>query len=102
MPKSLSKQHPEGLDVGLEDRRKENYEKPPPPKYIEFSGKGTQLSKTTTKAISASIPELIDPPAVNKSKPTTSIKIKFHDGKAVNLDVNLDMKILALFDYVLW
>mmetsp|Transcript_14607 Transcript_14607/g.16786 ORF Transcript_14607/g.16786 Transcript_14607/m.16786 type:complete len:248 (+) Transcript_14607:22-765(+) len=101
VPQSLANKYPDGLDVGLEDRRSENYEKPPPPKYVEFSGSGTALSKTTAKAISGSNPELADKPKIDPSKPTTTVRIKFHDGKTVNLEVNMDTKVFVLFDYVL-
>lgn len=29
------------------------------------------------------------------------VRIKFHDGKVVNLEVNLSTKVFALFDYVM-
>jgi UBX domain-containing protein 1 len=36
----LRRLYPKGCSVGLEDRRKVKFEPPPPPKYVEFSGKG--------------------------------------------------------------
>lgn len=67
VPQSLAKEHPEGLDVGLEDRRSENYEKPPPPKYVEFSGTGTVMSKGQTQPLGPSNPDAAEKPKVDSA-----------------------------------
>ena len=44
VPKELQGKYKEGLYVGVEDRRDEICELPPPPKYTAFSGKGVTLT----------------------------------------------------------
>jgi len=44
VPQELREKYPQGLSVGLEDRTSEDFELPPPPKYVAFSGAGISMS----------------------------------------------------------
>jgi len=102
IPEELRAKHKEGLDVGLEDKRTEEYKEPPPPKYVEYSGQGTSLGG---QAPLSSVPETehnmkAEPPKVDKSKPITRIQVRLHNGKVQEIEVNMDTKVSAIFDYV--
>lgn len=45
IPPELRAKYPKGeLSVSLSDKTEEKYVPPPPPAYVEFSGKGVSLS----------------------------------------------------------
>jgi len=102
VPEELRAKHKEGLDVGLEDKRSEEYKEPPPPKYIEFSGQGTSLGggAPASTSIKTGHDVKAEPPKVDKSKPTTRIQVRLHDGKVHEIEVNLTTPVSAIFDYV--
>jgi len=102
VPEELRGKFKEGLNVGLDDRTSEEYKEPPPPKYVEFSGSGTSLGggAPTSTAIQRDHSATIEPIKVDKSKPTTRIIIRLHDGKTQEAEVNLDTRVAAIFDYV--
>ena len=43
VPQEVRGQYKGGVDVGLEDKRKETYRPPTPPKYTAYSGQGTSM-----------------------------------------------------------
>jgi len=43
VPKEIQDKYKGGVSVGLEDKRKEMYTPPPPPKYVAYSGQGMSL-----------------------------------------------------------
>lgn len=43
VPKEIRSKYPGGISVGLEDKRKEAYRPPTPPKYVAYSGSGQGL-----------------------------------------------------------
>jgi len=101
VPAELHAQFKGELDVDLEDKRSEEYKEPPAPKYIAYSGQGTSLGGAPT---STGVPTehnvKAEPPKVDKSKPTTRIQIRLHDGKTQEIEVNLNTKVSEIFDYV--
>ena len=40
VPKEIQNKYKDGVKVGLEDKRQEEYRPPTPPKYVAYSGKG--------------------------------------------------------------
>jgi len=103
VPEELRAKYPKGLKVGLADHRKEEYELPPPPKYVAFSGAGTSLGGTTNTPME--VPESIidtkaQPPKIDHNKPKTKILIRLYNGKNEEVEVNLNTKVSELFTYV--
>ena len=43
VPKEIQDKYKGGVSVGLEDKRKEAYRPPTPPKYVAYSGAGASL-----------------------------------------------------------
>ena len=43
VPQEIRGQYKDGVSVGLEDRRKDEYVPPPPPKYVAYSGAGVSM-----------------------------------------------------------
>jgi len=41
-----------------------------------------------------------EPPKVDRSKPTTRIQLRLYNGQSHEVEVNLDTKVSAIFDYV--
>jgi hypothetical protein len=82
VPSEIRAKHPKGLNVALADKRGEQYELPPPPKYISFSGQGTSFAQATT---TPSQPNLLSKPQscvnVDRSKEVTFIFIRFSNGQ---------------------
>ena len=101
VPSELRQQYPNGVAVGLEDRRTQDYVPPPPPKYISFSGAGTSMG-----AAAASTGGAVDlnatggKPVVDEGKPKTQIQFRFHNGQRAAIEVNLDHKVSDLHTYI--
>lgn len=103
VPKELRAKYPNGIQVGLEDKRPEAFIPPPPPKYIAFSGQGVSLSgvsKPQEQDI-GKIDLAATKPKINEGKPKTTIQIRLHNGQKTIVTMNLDEKVIVLFDYVM-
>ena len=85
--------------VSLQDRRSEEYQLPPPPKYVAFSGKGESVSAISSQPVGTVNMNAPDPP-VEPSLPTTTVRIQFHNGQRKTLTVNLASPLQLLFEYV--
>lgn len=84
----------------LDDRRSEEYELPPAPKYTAFSGEGQSLSQnssTATEPINLSTGQ----PAVDPASPTCNLQIRFHNGQKKNITMNCGSKVGVLYEYVM-
>ncbi|EGR28696.1 nsfl1 cofactor p47, putative, partial [Ichthyophthirius multifiliis] len=104
VPIELRKKYPQGLDVSLEDKRSEVFKIPPPPSYIAFSGQGVSLGANQQQQ--QVLTQQIQQPNLKKgqinvdeNKPTTNIKLRFHNGTAINVRINVDDTIQTLYDY---
>jgi hypothetical protein len=42
----------------------------------------------------------IPPPKIDKKKEVTKVNIRLHTGKTINLELNTDMKLKVIYDYV--
>ncbi len=59
------------MDVALEDKRKEDYEAPPPPKYTAYSGDAQAIGQT--EGVGLEVNKETGKPVVDASKPTTKL-----------------------------
>eukprot|EP01017_Pseudomicrothorax_dubius_P043207 TRINITY_DN7151_c0_g1_i8.p1 TRINITY_DN7151_c0_g1~~TRINITY_DN7151_c0_g1_i8.p1 ORF type:complete len:151 (+),score=31.71 TRINITY_DN7151_c0_g1_i8:516-968(+) len=100
VPQELRGKYPQGLSVGLEDRRSEKYRLPTPPKYVAFSGKGVSLGERPQTAQQVDV-GAIPPPPVDERKPMTTVQLRLHNGTTVRLILNTTTKVEVLFTYVL-
>ena len=72
MPPELVKKYKgKHLDVGLEDKRGEEYVPPPPPKYTAYSGHGAAMGKV--EGVGLEVNKDNGKPVVDESKPKTKI-----------------------------
>lgn len=85
--------------IQLEDRSQEEYQAPPPPKYVAFSGTGLAVDRTSSQPIGSVNMNSPDPP-IEPSLPTTNIQIRFHNGQRKNITVNLGSPVMILHEYV--
>ena len=72
VPQEVRGQYKGGVDVGLEDKRKEAYRPPTPPKYVAYSGAGTSMGGTQSVGLTVNKNAGGLAP-VDESKPNTTI-----------------------------
>lgn len=72
VPQEIRGQYKEGVSVGLEDRRKDEYIPPPPPKYVAYSGAGVSMGGVQGQGLSVDKSAGGLPP-IDESKPKTTI-----------------------------
>ena len=92
VPNELREKYKDGLSVGLEDKRKEAYRPPTPPKYVAYSGSGMSMGGVQGVGL------IVDKsagglPPVDDAKPKTTIQIRFHNGERASITINLDSKV---------
>ena len=106
VPKELemrAKAEKKQISIGLEDKSKEDFKKPPPP-YVPFSGQavsmggGNPTAVVVTKAIDTSNEK--NKPIVDPSKPTTIVSIRLHNGTQIKLDLNTDHTVRDIAKYI--
>merc|ERR1711976_29143 len=97
IPRGLLKaSQDQNLDIGVEDRTKENYVPPPPPAYVAFDGQATTFGGDKLAMQSGKINTNIAAPKFDESKPTTQLAIEYYNGEKERIKVNKD----TLFDTV--
>mmetsp|Transcript_147419 Transcript_147419/g.209211 ORF Transcript_147419/g.209211 Transcript_147419/m.209211 type:complete len:179 (+) Transcript_147419:252-788(+) len=92
------------IDVDLNDKRGEEYKEPPKPSFTSFSGGGTSLGGVPDNNPYVDVSNVdvkAEPPKVDKSKPTTRVQLRLHTGKTVEVELNLDTKVLELSNYAM-
>lgn len=95
VPRELHEQH-KGLGKGpllvnLVDRRSEDYEAPPVPSYVAYSGEGQTMGSSMVRegaVVDASSSDAMEMPTVNESEPTTTLQIRLSDGRRVRSRLN--------------
>jgi UBX domain-containing protein 1 len=85
--------------VSLQDRRSEEYQLPPPPKYVAFSGKGESVASVQAQPVGTVNMNAPDPP-FEASLPSTTVRIQFHNGQRKTITVNLGSPVQLLYEYV--
>lgn len=78
---------PGEVDVQLMDKRQEDYQAPPPPAYIPYSGSGSRVGATSNSDAFIFSVDVLDlgELAIDESKPTTTVQVKTYDGKKLKL-----------------
>lgn len=87
------------VDVSLEDKRKEKYRPPTPPKYVAYSGAGATLGGTD--GVGLEVNKDTGKPIVDESQPTTNLQIRFHNGEREVVTFNLSHTIGDLHQYIM-
>jgi len=103
VPEELRSKYPKGLKVGISNRTKRDYELPPPPKYVAFSGSGMNLTAAqspTKNEMHVEQDIKPQPPKVDNNKPRTRIMVRLHNGKTEEVEVNYDTQVSDVFTYV--
>jgi UBX domain-containing protein 1 len=86
------------VDVSLEDKRKEKYRPPTPPKYVAYSGEGVSMG--ATESVGLEVNKENGKPIIDDSKPTTDLQIRFHNGERQVVTFNLTHSVSDIFFYV--
>lgn len=73
VPEELRKVHNKPVGIALEDRRKEKFVPPPPPKYVAYSGEGASLGGQAGVGGAVNKDAADGKPVVNESAPKTNI-----------------------------
>jgi len=102
LPRELAVKYKRDIGIAISDKRKEKYRAPTPPKYISFSGEGQSLG-----GVSQAIGGAVDTsatggkPAVDGSKPKTTIQFRFHNGTRATCDFNESHTVADLHGYIM-
>jgi len=101
IPKGLFKANSESnLDIGVEDRTKENYTPPPPPAYIAFDGQSTSLGGVNLAKQSGTLNTMVQAPKIDESKATTQLAIEYYNGEKERIKVNKDTLFDIIYTYI--
>lgn len=73
VPEELRKVHNKPVGIALEDRRKEVFKLPPPPKYVAYTGEGTSMGGTAGTGGVVNKDSVDGKPFVDESAPKTTI-----------------------------
>lgn len=74
VPNEIRGKYKDGVSVGLEDRRKDTYRPPTPPKYTAYSGSGMSMGGGSAKGTGLTVDKTAGGlPAVDESQPKTTI-----------------------------
>ena len=102
IPKELVKKHGgKTLGIALEDKRQSKFIPPPPPAYVAYSGAGTGLGGTSGTGGAVNKDSAEGKPAIDESKPTTKLQIRFHNGDRAALMVNLHHTVGDIHTFVM-
>ena len=85
--------------MALKDKRSEQYEPPPPPKYTAYSGDGATLGGAT--GVGLGVDKSTGKPVVNPDEPTTKLQIRFHNGEREVVEFNLGHTVGDIHSYVM-
>jgi len=100
VPQEIRGQYKDGVSVGLEDRRKDEYVPPPPPKYVAYSGAGVSMGGVQGQGLSVDKSAGGLPP-IDESKPKTTIQIRFHNGEKASITINTDRRVSDIHEYIM-
>lgn len=100
VPEELAKKYNQKIGVALEDRRKEKWIPPPPPKYVAYSGGGQSVGGTQGTGGAVNKEAADGKPIVDEDAPKTTIQIRFHNGEKGTLTVNLTHTVADIHAYV--
>jgi len=86
-------------NVGLEDKRKDTYTPPPPPKYVAYSGAGQSMGASESLALDLNMSA--EGPKIDVTQPTTTIQIRFHNGQKKAVKFHLTHTVGDIHAYVM-
>ena len=101
VPKELRAKYNKPIGIALEDRRKEKFRPPTPPKYVAYSGSGQAITNVQGVGGAVNKDAADGKPVVDESKPTTTIQIRFHNGERASITVNMTHKVSDIHEYVM-
>ena len=102
VPKEIEKKFGRNISIGLLDKSKEEFKKPPPP-YVPFSGASVSLGGSSVGAVATSAVDTSNnthKPIVDPTKPVTVVSIRLHNGTQIKLDLNTDHKVGDIAKYI--
>lgn len=99
VPSEIRKKYPNGADVGIEDKRDEEYVPPPPPAYIAYSGHGASVGHV--KGVGLEVNKESGKPVCDETKPKTRIQFRFHNGQREVVEFNTDHTVADIHTYVM-
>eukprot|EP00927_Polykrikos_kofoidii_P060108 TRINITY_DN55171_c0_g1_i1.p1 TRINITY_DN55171_c0_g1~~TRINITY_DN55171_c0_g1_i1.p1 ORF type:complete len:242 (+),score=40.28 TRINITY_DN55171_c0_g1_i1:158-883(+) len=88
-PRELEKGKNQQVHVAVIDKRSEDYQEPPPPAYVRFSGEGQSLGGCSS-LLAATVDADQGSVVLDDSKPKTKIQIRFHNGERKAQEFNED------------
>mmetsp|Transcript_27074 Transcript_27074/g.26133 ORF Transcript_27074/g.26133 Transcript_27074/m.26133 type:complete len:148 (+) Transcript_27074:269-712(+) len=101
VPKEIQEKYKgKGVSVGLEDRRKDEYRPPTPPKYVAYSGEGQSMGGTQGQGLAVNA-SAGGKPVVDEGAPSTTVQIRFHNGQTASLTLNLTHTISDIHMFVM-
>ena len=95
----MAKHKGKHVDVGLEDKREEDYVPPPPPKYTAYSGHGETIGKV--QGVGLDVNTSNGKPVIDESKPKTKIAFRFHNGQWEVVEFNNHHTVADIHMYVM-
>ena len=101
VPKELRAKYNKPIGVALEDRRKDKFRLPTPPKYTAYSGAGQSVSSVQGVGGEVNKDASDGKPVVDASQATTNIQIRFHNGERASLTVNMTHTVADIHAYVM-
>ena len=101
VPEELRKKYNKQIGVALEDRRKDKFRPPTPPKYVAYQGAGQSISETTGVGGAVNKDSSDGKPVVDENQPKTTIQIRFHNGERASLTLNLTHTVSDIHAYVM-
>ena len=101
VPKELRQKYNKPIGIALEDRRKERYVPPPPPKYVAYSGEGASLGGTAGVGGAVNKDAADGKPVVDEGAPKTNIQIRFHNGERATLTLNMTHTVQDIHTFVM-
>mmetsp|Transcript_72407 Transcript_72407/g.151108 ORF Transcript_72407/g.151108 Transcript_72407/m.151108 type:complete len:240 (+) Transcript_72407:100-819(+) len=90
----------EDTHVALVDKHTEDFQEPPAPAYVKFSGEGNSLGGSSSAAAAAPVQADAGSISIDDSKPKTKIQIRFHDGSRKAQEFNEDHTVGDLRSFV--
>ena len=101
VPKELREKYNKPVGIALEDRRKDKFRVPSPPKYTAYSGAGQSVASVSGVGGEVNTSSADGKPVVDESKPTTNIQIRFHNGQRASITVNMTHTVADIHSYVM-
>ncbi len=97
VPREIQSKYKQGLEVGLIDKKEEDYKEPPKPVQM-FQGQGVQMGQQNVPVIKST--GVANEPKIDESKETGILQIKFTNGEKKQIKVNRDTQFKSVREYI--